>query len=98
MRCIKCRTERVTKDRQKLKADLVAELGGQCIRCSYSKSIWSMHFHHRDRSNKDATIAHLVRDRRRALAFEEIKKCDLVCSNCHGEIEEELYFGKVAQR
>jgi hypothetical protein len=33
----------------------------------------------------------LIRDRKRSLALQEVQKCDLVCSNCHGEIEEEIY-------
>lgn len=91
MRCCKCRTERVTIDRQKLKADLVAHLGGKCQECGYNKSVWSMHFHHLNPDEKEIHVSHLIRDRKREAAFCEAEKCVLLCSNCHGEAEEQKY-------
>lgn len=88
---MKCRTERISRARRELKRELVSLLGGRCIECSYNKSIWSLDFHHRIPSEKEYSMGALIRDRKRALALEEIKKCDLVCSNCHGEIEEAIW-------
>lgn len=90
-RCKKCRSYRVTVHRRGLKARLVAAAGGACAVCGYNKSSWALEFHHRDPSTKSYAVSFLVRDRKERLAFEEIKKCDLVCSNCHSEIEEASY-------
>ena len=87
-RCKRCRTAKISEDRRKLKRRLVAEAGGCCSRCGYRQSFWAMHFHHRDPAKKEREIAHLVRDRNYFAAVQEIAKCDLVCANCHAELEE----------
>jgi hypothetical protein len=50
-----------------------------------------MHFHHRDPSLK---LFEINAQNMRAYSWDkvanEIKKCDLLCSNCHGEEEERL--------
>lgn len=83
--CRKCAVDRVTKRRRKVKEILVNEAGGKCIICGYYKYVGSLHFHHL--YNKSFGISEsgftVAIDKLR----EEIKKCILVCSNCHGEIE-----------
>lgn len=69
----------------------MAEHGGECISCGYSKSVWALSFHHREKSGKEQTIGFLIRDRKLEEAREEAKKCDLLCSNCHAEREEEFF-------
>lgn len=91
-RCVKCRSERITKARRNLKIDLVNEAGGKCISCGYNKSIVALQFDHRDPATKSHEIALLVRNRRRKDAFEEMKKCDLLCANCHAEKTERSYY------
>lgn len=87
-RCKKCRSGNVAKQRKELKARLVRESGGRCVNCGYNKSLWSLEFHHRDAATKDREVGHLIRDRKYEAAKAEVDKCDLVCSNCHGELEE----------
>jgi hypothetical protein len=58
--------------------------GGKCERCGYSRCIASLHFHHTDPSKKDFQISGRVV--RWENLFPELDKCQLVCSNCHGEI------------
>jgi hypothetical protein len=91
LRCVKCRTQRISDARRSLKRELVVHLGGKCRQCGYDRSIWSLDFHHRDASEKEYAMGVLIRDRKRDLAFQEARKCDLVCSNCHGELEEQIY-------
>lgn len=82
-RCKQCRTDAVAKRRRKLKVKAVEYLGGKCIKCGYSKSIWALDFHHR--SDKDLHIGDgntRSFDKIRA----ELDKCDLLCSNCHREL------------
>lgn len=89
--CKKCRSGRVSKDRRIIKQELVNILGGKCSKCKYDKSVWSLQFHHLDSSSKEYEIGDLIKNRDRKRLKEEIKKCILVCANCHGEIEEQIY-------
>ncbi len=78
--------------REKRKAKLVAIKGGKCIVCGYSKSLNCLHFHHRDRSLKKFTISGgSLLYRAWSSLVAEVEKCDLLCSNCHGELEERYY-------
>lgn len=75
--------------RLKVKADLVALFGGKCKRCGYSKSKRALAFHHRDRSMKKFQICGpTVLGWAKLVA--EAEKCDLLCANCHAEVEDEL--------
>lgn len=44
-----------------------------------------MHFDHRNPIDKTAAISALVTGGNRERILEEIKKCDLVCANCHAD-------------
>ena len=74
--------------RKKIKNEFQDRLGGKCQICSYSKCQNALHFHHKDASQKKFTISDAVK--RRSFSEEEIneeiKKCVLVCANCHAEI------------
>lgn len=84
-RCKRCRMQRVMRRRRKLKAILVADAGGSCCVCGYDRYVGALEFHHLDRTEKRAEISYA------ALSLEtlreEARKCVLVCSNCHAEIE-----------
>jgi len=59
-----------------------------CSRCGYDKCLRSLHFHHKDRKSKTMNVSGMCK----ALPLiksvtDEIDKCDLLCSNCHYEIE-----------
>lgn len=76
--------EGVVSWRQRTKKKLVEYKGGKCFLCGYNRCVGSMHFHHKDPSQKEFNITALT------ISFEKLKsevdKCVLVCSNCHGEI------------
>jgi hypothetical protein len=84
----KCRAEAVSRRRRKMKQILVQEAGGACSRCGYSASMRALHFHHLDPAEKrielNAKGVALALDTLRA----EARKCILLCSNCHAEIED----------
>jgi transposase-like protein len=86
-RCRRCRTEQVSKHRRKAKATLVAEAGGCCQICGYRTYLGALQFHHIDPSTKrlevNARGAAVALDTLRA----EARKCALLCSNCHAEVE-----------
>lgn len=63
--------------------------GGKCQRCGYNKCLDALGFHHLDPKEKEFTLAGQM-----SLTWERLKreldKCDLLCSNCHFEVHEEL--------
>jgi transposase len=86
-RCKRCRSEGIARHRRRLKATLVAEAGGRCTLCGYARCVRALEFHHVDPAEKRIGIAMngltLSLDALRA----EARKCVLVCSNCHAELE-----------
>jgi transposase len=87
-RCLRCRAEAVTRRRRKVKAILVAEAGGACSICGYDSCPGALHFHHTDPSIKSFELSAegFARSLERARA--EARKCVLLCSNCHAEVED----------
>mgnify|MGYP001607904393 CR=1 FL=1 len=61
-------------------------LGNKCIKCGYDKCIDVFDFHHTDPNEKDAEICKLLSKKWDEKIEKEIKKCQLLCSNCHREI------------
>ena len=57
-----------------------------------------MEFHHKDRNDKQDTIASLIARRKRDDAISELEKCELLCSNCHREVENMIDVGTVDDR
>jgi len=76
-----CRSCSVSRRRWISKISLVKKLGGKCTKCGFTGHPSALHFHHKDPNNKKFSINSnklLVSDR-----HEEIKKCILLCANCH---------------
>jgi len=86
-RCLKCRSEAVTRRRRRVKQVLVEEAGGACQACGYNGCIGALHFHHVDSAGKKFALSHRGVARSLAEARSEAKKCVLLCSNCHVEVE-----------
>ena len=91
--CIDCKPKREYKStaeiarkyRTKRKNILIENKGGKCEVCGYNKCIRALEFHHIDPNKKEynvSTSTNIDID----ILLEEIKKCILVCSNCHREI------------
>ncbi len=87
-RCRRCRAEAVSRRRRKVKAILVREAGGACRICGYMANMRALHFHHVEPTEKRLEI----NAKGVALSLEalraEARKCVLLCSNCHAEVEE----------
>ncbi len=86
-RCVKCRSDAVSRRRRKVKEILVHEAGGCCAICGYHRCLGALEFHHLDPSQKrlevNAKGVSLALDTLRA----EAAKCVLLCANCHVEVE-----------
>jgi transposase len=86
-RCKRCRMERVAERRRTIKALLVAEAGGRCCVCGYNGYVGALEFHHVDRDEKRLEINCAGAALAIATLRAEARKCVLLCSNCHAEVE-----------
>jgi transposase len=86
-RCLRCRTDAVTKRRRQVKQVLIEEAGGACARCGYDRHPAALHFHHLNPAAKSFAISEQGVARSLARAGAEARKCVLLCSNCHAEVE-----------
>jgi len=69
------------------KKQLVKEFGNKCSKCSYAKNYTALEFHHIDPTLKSFVLDMRSLSNRSMIKIkEEVKKCILVCSNCHQEI------------
>ncbi len=76
-RCQPCNTK-IRRHRAKQAA--VKLLGSKCVKCGWSGNILAFEFHHlRD---KEFNIGRSI-NKSWAVIKEELKKCELLCSNCH---------------
>ena len=78
---------RQNQTRQLEKKTLVNRMGGACIKCGYNKCLSALEFHHLEPTEKEFSISQ-VRNLSEARIEKELKKCILVCANCHREIHE----------
>ena len=83
--------------RQLHKEKAIQLLGGKCVRCGYNKCNRALEFHHIDGQQKERNISKLLYSWTRLV--KELKKCTLLCSNCHEEVhwEEECIRNQVVK-
>ena len=86
-RCPRCRIESVQRRRRKLKEIIVREAGGACMVCGYDAFIGALEFHHIHPAAKSFGLAQGGLTRSLKLVRAEARKCVLLCSNCHAEVE-----------
>jgi hypothetical protein len=70
------------------KQEVKDKFGGKCQICSYDKCQNVLSFHHLPGTDKKFTISDAIVRKRKSEQelVDELKKCILVCANCHGEI------------
>lgn len=76
------------QNKRRLAKKLKMEFGGKCSLCGYNRCFTSLHFHHKNPSEKTKCVMNVITENGYQAACKEAQKCILVCSNCHGEIEE----------
>lgn len=85
-RCGSC-ISGAARDRAKIRC--IEYLGAKCVKCGYCKCPDALEFHHRDPSMKRFSLSGAYLRRWEALTA-EMDKCDLLCANCHRELEYQL--------
>jgi len=76
----------VQNSQRRKKQFAVDMFGGKCQRCNYDKCINALEFHHIDKDEKEEIPSYIIMRWSWKRAVEELKKCILLCSNCHREI------------
>lgn len=80
-------SEAVKSWRKNTKQRMINSMGGKCSLCGYNKCNDALEFHHIDPTIKEMSLGGI---RANPISWEkiveEMKKCILVCSNCHKEI------------
>jgi hypothetical protein len=52
----------------------------------YENRYWVLDFHHKDPKEKDIEVSVLVRKCNKEKLLNEVKKCMVLCSNCHRDL------------
>jgi len=76
----------VVEFRRRLKARAVAYMGVACSACGRSGHQAIFEFHHRDSSEKEFGITSDGIPRRWERILSELRKCVMLCANCHREV------------
>ena len=84
--CKKCTSERVSKNssirRQRRKRHIDAwKLRHGCSNCGYSKHSAALDLHHVD--GKEGAVSYFMESTTIKRLFNEIRKCVILCANCH---------------
>ena len=84
-------SKNVSDFRKRRKLNLLKVCGEKCILCGYHKVSSALEFHHIDEEKKLYSISSTGNCHNLKSDLDEIKKCVLVCANCHREIHEGLH-------
>ena len=82
--------ETLQKSRNRRKEEMVYVMGDCCQLCGYNKCIKALEFHHINPEEKDINF-NKAETKSWLVTCEELKKCILVCANCHREIHDNMY-------
>lgn len=86
-------SENVKRWRRANKDRIVKAMGSKCCICGYNKCNSALALHHLDPSQKDFGIANIRANIKSWTKIViELKKCVLVCNNCHSEIHDGISF------
>jgi hypothetical protein len=85
-RCLQCSVDAVQRWRRNTRRRLIEEFGGVCAICGFDQPV-SLEFHHLDRKKKEFGFAARGITRSYESLRREARKCVLLCSNCHAQVE-----------
>lgn len=80
------------ESKHKRKQNLVKILGGKCQLCGFDAFLEGLEFHHEKPDEKQFQISTAIKNGRNLKdCLEEVKKCYLLCANCHRGIHAGYY-------
>jgi hypothetical protein len=75
--------------RKRFKERIIVSMGGGCCICGYNKCQSSLALHHLDPAKKDFGFGSIrANPKNWQTIVEELRKCILICHNCHFEVHE----------
>ena len=84
-------SEGVKRWRKSTKSRIVEAFGGKCGVCGYSKCQEALELHHLDPEKKRFSLGSIrANPRNWDYIVSEIRKCVMLCSNCHRELHNDL--------
>ena len=92
---LKCKRKfRARRYRMKIKAKIVEYFGGKCSSCGYDKCMDALEVHHLDPDIKECSMKQIYSMSWKRILL-ELKKCIMLCSNCHKEEHYKIRGGEV---
>jgi len=82
--CKKCTCKNHNTRWVERKIEAIKLFGGKCCKCGYCKNYTALEFHHINPKEKDFVWTKL-RELPWVKIIKELKKCTLLCANCHRE-------------
>lgn len=80
--CARCHNLYTAKKYQENKQFIIKYLGGKCISCGFLKYNCSLDVHHKNPKEKNINFRH-IRGWSKKRIIAEIRRCVLLCRNCH---------------
>lgn len=96
--CKPCTNSESLLRQRKFKAKCIEYKGGKCEICGYNKFQGALEFHHRDPTQKDFQLSKAKSWTFSERVENELDKCQILCSNCHKELHNELDQNKGYER
>ena len=84
--CKKCNSIRQAKRDYDRREFINSFKNKPCVRCGVMYPPYVMDFHHRDPAEKAFNLSK-ARNKPIDKIIEEVAKCDILCANCHREVE-----------
>lgn len=85
------KVEDVSNYRRRRKQNLIQVLGGKCQICGFDLFPDALEFHHEDPNQKDYGLASKGTCHDIEADLNEVKKCFLLCANCHRGVHSGYY-------
>ena len=83
---------RKTVWRRKTKQKIIDGFGGKCCRCGYNEYIGGLDLHHTNVLPKEFSISAALRKQIPWIKMVvEVKKCIMLCANCHRELHGNIW-------
>jgi len=82
--CKSCQILETSTNKRNRRKFILNTMGNQCEKCGYSKCAEALEVHHLDSKTKDENFT-TVSSWSEEKILKEIKKCVLLCANCHRE-------------
>ena len=81
------KSEAVINWRKRTKKKIIESMGGCCQICEYNKCAAALELHHIDPNKKEFSFGGIRSSPKKLETLkEELRKCILLCSNCHKEV------------